>query len=79
MPYREFPKNSQAAEGGFPIGRGTAKGRATGPTTHEARFNVASDAAQTREARPRQFPCLGAVAPKPLPFVREFFNNNINN
>ena len=59
-----FPKISQSAGGGFPIRRGTAKGRATGPTTHEARFNVASATAQTREARPRQFPCLGAVAPK---------------
>ena len=59
-----FPKIFQSAEGGFPICRGTAKGRATGPTTHEACFNVAWGTAQTREARPRQFPCLGAVAPK---------------
>ena len=57
---RNFPSRRRR----FPNLTGAAKGRATGLTPHEARFNVASGSAQTREARPRQFPCLGAVAPK---------------
>ena len=41
---------------------GAAEGRATGPTAHEARFNVASGSSRPREARPRQFSRFGAVA-----------------
>ena len=66
---RGFPPSRTAfpafpcCEAAFPICRGTAEGRATGPTTHEARFNVASGSSRPREARPRQFPWSGAVAP----------------
>ncbi len=59
--FLKFPKPPEAVS----QSAGAAKGRAAGLTPHEACFNVASGAAQTREARPRQFPCLGAVAPNP--------------
>ena len=65
---RGFPPSRTAfpafpcCEAAFPICRGTAEGRATGPTTHEARFNVASGSSRPREARPRQFSRFGAVA-----------------
>ena len=58
--FQRFPMPPEAV---FQSAR-AAKGRATGLTPHEAR-KVASDTAQTREARPRQVPCLGAVAPQP--------------
>ena len=57
---KDFPSRRRR----FPNQPGTANGRAAGTTTHEARFNVAWATAQTREARSRLVPCLGAVAPK---------------
>ena len=58
--FQNFPKPPEALS----QSAGAAKGRAAGLMPHEACFNVALGTAQMREARPRQFPCLGAVAPK---------------
>ena len=49
---KDFPSRRRR----FPNLPGAAKGRATGLTPHGACFNVASDTAQTREARPGSFP-----------------------
>ena len=66
----EISKDFPISRRRFPNQPGTAKGRATGTTTHEARFNVAWATTQTREARSRLFPCFGAVAPKTPLFPR---------
>ena len=71
--FQRFPNLPEAVS----QSAGAAKGRATGQTPHEACFNVASGTAQTREARPRQFSCFGAVAPSlPTPTPTPTFNSN---
>ena len=50
-------------EAAFPICRQMAISHATRVMTHEACFDAAADTAQNARAHPRQFSCLGAIAP----------------